>query len=116
VSLAIECAGLLTLWLGTTPLAAKIGATISGLGFSLIFPALGVEAVRKVAAESRGSALGIYTAFVDLSLGISGPIAGAIASAAGYPPIFLFAAAAAALGMVLLLKLHVTSQSPAAST
>jgi MFS family permease len=116
VSLAIECLGLLILWLAPTPLAAKIGATVSGMGFSLIFPALGVEAVRKVAAESRGSALAIYTAFVDLSLGISGPIAGAIASAAGYPPIFLFAAAAAALGIVLLLKLHLTSQPQTAST
>jgi MFS family permease len=116
VSLAIECAGLLILWLGATPLAAKIGATVSGLGFSLVFPALGVEAVRKVAAESRGSALAIYTAFVDLSLGISGPIAGAIVSAAGYPPIFLFAAAAAALGMALLLKLHLNSLSATAST
>jgi MFS family permease len=109
VSLIVECAGLLILWLAPTPLAAKMGATISGFGFSLVFPALGVEAVRKVAPESRGSALAIYTAFVDLSLGLSGPIAGAIVSKAGYPPIFLFAATAAALSVALLLKLHLNS-------
>jgi MFS family permease len=106
VSLAIECAGLLVLWLAPAPLAARIGATIAGFGFSLVFPALGVEAVRKVPVESRGSALAIYTAFIDLSMGVAGPIAGAIVSAAGYPPIFLFAAVAAVLGIALLLKIR----------
>ena len=99
------------MWLGSTPLAAKIGATVAGFGFSLIFPALGVEAVRKVTPENRGSALAVYTAFIDLSLGISGPVAGAIASRAGYPPIFLFAAVAAAASIALLAKLHVNSQA-----
>jgi len=111
VSLAVECGGLLVMWLGSTPLAAKIGATVAGFGFSLIFPALGVEAVRKVTPENRGSALAVYTAFIDLSLGISGPVAGAIASRAGYPPIFLFAAVAAAASIALLAKLHVNSQA-----
>jgi MFS family permease len=112
VSLAIECGGLLVMWLGATPLAAKIGATVAGFGFSLIFPALGVEAVRKVSPENRGSALAVYTAFIDLSLGISGPVAGAIASRAGYPPIFLFAAVAAAASIALLAGLHRASQTP----
>src|ERR1700678_4330431 len=106
VSLAVECAGLLVLWLAPAPLAARIGATIAGFGFSLVFPALGVEAVRKVPVESRGSALAIYTPFIDLSMGVAGPLAGAIVSAAGYPPIFLFAAAAALLGIALLLKIR----------
>jgi hypothetical protein len=39
-------------------------------------------------------------------MGVAGPIAGAIVSAAGYPPIFLFAAVAAVLGIVLLLKIR----------
>jgi MFS family permease len=116
VSLAVECGGLLVMWLGSTPLAAKIGATVAGFGFSLIFPALGVEAVRKVTPENRGSALAVYTAFIDLSLGISGPVAGAIASRAGYPPIFLFAAVAAAASIALLTRLHKNAhvESPAA--
>ena len=111
VSLAVECSGLLVMWLGQTPLAAKIGATVAGFGFSLIFPALGVEAVRKVTAENRGSALAVYTAFIDLSLGISGPAAGAIASRAGYPPMFLFAAIAAVASIALLSKLHLNAKT-----
>ena len=111
VSLAVECVGLVVLGLAPVPLAARIGATISGFGFSLVFPALGVEAVKKVPVESRGSALAIYTAFIDLSMGIAGPIAGAIVSAAGYPPIFLFAAAATILGIGLLFKLQLSSST-----
>jgi MFS family permease len=114
-SLAVECGGLVVMWLGATPLAAKIGATVAGFGFSLIFPALGVEAVRKVTPENRGSALAVYTAFIDLSLGISGPAAGAIASRAGYPPMFLFAAVAAVASIALLAKLHAGSQIHSAS-
>jgi predicted MFS family arabinose efflux permease len=93
VSLCVECSGLLLLWLGGNTSAALAGAALSGFGFSLVFPALGVEAVRDVPLRSRGSALGVYTAFIDLSIGMSGPIAGFIASAFGYRPIFLFGAA-----------------------
>jgi MFS family permease len=115
VSLAVECGGLIVMWLGATPLAAKIGATVAGFGFSLVFPALGVEAVRKVTPENRGSALAVYTAFIDLSLGISGPAAGAIASRAGYPPMFLFAAVAAVASIALLAKLHAGWQTHSAT-
>jgi MFS family permease len=97
VSLAVEFAGLLLLSLGAVPFAAEAGAALSGAGFSLVFPALGVEAIRKVPERSRGSALGVYTAFIDLSLGISGPIAGVIIGRLGYPPAFLFAVVMAAV-------------------
>lgn len=67
--------------------------------------ALGVEAVNCVAPENRDSALGVFTAFADLSLGLIGPVAGLIVAGPGYSPIFLFAAvmAAAALGLMLIL-------------
>src|SRR5260370_28810297 len=95
VSLAFECAGLILLWLAGIPLTAEFGAALTGFGFSLVFPALGVEAVRNVPTRNRGSALGLFTAFIDLSLGISGPIAGLIISLVGYPQMFFFASAMA---------------------
>ena len=79
---------------------------MTGFGFSLVFPALGVEAVRSFPSSSQGAALGVYTAFVDLSLGVSGPLAGAIASRLGYPQIFLFAAAMAGFSLTLSLILY----------
>ena len=106
VSLAFECSGLIVLWLASVPGAAEAGAALTGFGFSLVFPALGVEAVRNVPTHDGGTALGVYTAFIDLSLGISGPIAGIIVLALGYPPIFLFAAAMAGSSMAILIMLY----------
>ena len=106
VSLAFEGAGLLVLWAAVTPPLALAGAALAGAGFSLVFPALGVEAVRQFPAHSRGAALGVYSAFVDLSLGISGPAAGLIVGAAGYPPIFLFAATLAFCSLALCAALY----------
>ena len=106
VSLAFECSGLILLWRAPVPAAAQAGAALAGFGFSLVFPALGVEAVRNVPAHDRGTALGVYTAFVDLSLAISGPMAGIIVFTLGYPPIFLFAAAMAGSSMAILIMLY----------
>ncbi len=106
VSLAFECAGLILLWLAGIPLTAEFGAALTGFGFSLVFPALGVEAVRNVPTRNRGSALGVYTAFIDLSLGISGPIAGLIVSMVGYSQMFFFAAAMAGGSITLPIMLY----------
>ena len=101
VSLALECLGLVVLWLASRPPLALAGIALTGFGFALVFPALGTEAVRSFPPHNRGSALGVYTAFVDLSLGISGPTAGVLVSELGYSPIFLFAAVLAGLGLTL---------------
>lgn len=105
VCLSVEIAGLLFLWLAYAPALAFAGAALTGFGFSLVFPSLGVEAVNCVTPENRGSALGVFTAFADLSLGITGPLVGLIVAGLGYAPIFLFAAlmAAVSLGMTLIL-------------
>jgi len=105
VCLCVEIAGLVLLWLAEAPALAFTGAALTGFGFSLVFPALGVEAVRCVTPENRGSALGVFTAFADLSLGLTGPVVGLIVAGLGYAPIFLFAAlmAAVSLGMTLIL-------------
>ena len=108
VSFSFECAGLLMLWLAPAPHFALAGAALTGFGFALVFPALGVEAVSLVPPASRGAALSAYSVFLDLSLGITGPLAGYIAGEFGYGSVFLFAAiaAAAAVGLSTLLYLR----------
>lgn len=104
--LGVETLGLLLLWLAPNPQLALAGAALSGFGFSLVFPALGVEAVNLVPASSRGAAVGAYSLFIDLSLGITGPLVGAVAAGFGFASIFLFAALAAFSGLMLSLYLY----------
>ena len=106
VSLAINALGVLLLWQAVAPGMAMIGSAIAGLGFSLVFPAIGVEAVKSVPEFNRGTALGVYTAFADVSFFLVGPIAGAIIGFFGYASVFLFAliSVLAGLGIVLVLK------------
>ncbi|RFU45931.1 MFS transporter [Paraburkholderia sp. DHOC27] len=107
-SFCFECVGLLMLWLSPEPHVALAGAALTGFGFALVFPALGVEAVGLVPPASRGAALSAYSVFLDLSLGITGPLAGYIAGGFGYGSVFLFAAvaAAAACGLTTMLYLR----------
>ena len=113
--LSVETLGLLLLWLAPNPELALAGAALSGFGFSLVFPALGVEAVNLVPASSRGAAVGADSLFIDLSLGITGPLVGAVAAGFGFASIFLFAALAALGGLMLSVYLYRQAQNARAS-
>ncbi len=103
--LAVESAGVAMMWLAHSPWTAFAGAGLTGFGFSLVFPALGVEAVKRVPEFNRGTALGVYTGFSDVSFFLVGPTAGAVIGAFGYASAFLFALACviASLGIVIVL-------------
>jgi MFS family permease len=105
VCLIVESVGVLLLWLAVSPWMAFAGAAVAGVGYSLVFPALGVEAVERVPVENRGTALSVYTVFADVSFFLVGPVAGAVIGAFGYASVFLFAliCVLAALGIVLVL-------------
>ncbi|ANN78402.1 MFS transporter [Bordetella flabilis] len=112
-SIAVEILGLLLLWVAVSPWMALAGAALAGFGFSLVFPSLGVEAVNRVPAGNRGAALGAYSAFLDLSLGITGPVAGLIVAGFSYPAIFVFAAMSAAVAMAIALALQRSASTAA---
>ncbi|SAI71696.1 putative transporter [Bordetella ansorpii] len=100
-SLVVEAVGQAMLWLAPNAWAALAGALVTGLGCALVFPALGVEALKRVPPANRGSAMGAFVAFLDIAYGISGPAAGAIAGSFGYASVYLFGAACALMGAVL---------------
>ena len=97
VCVLIEAVGQLLIWDAGGVLTAYLGAALTGFGYSLAFPSFGVEAVRRAPPQSRGVAMGTYVAFFDVSLGLTGPAAGAIAHTHGVGAVYL-----ACAGSVLL--------------
>ncbi len=104
-SLAIETVGQFLIWNASDPGLALVGAFLTGLGCSMIFPAMGREVVRLVEPHLRGTALGGFSAFQDLAYGLTGPLAGLLADRAGYDSVFLIGMVAAAMGLLIALSL-----------
>ena len=101
VCVVIEAAGQLLIWGAGTPLMAYVGAALTGFGYSLAFPGFGVEAIKRAPPQTRGLAMGAYVAFLDIALGISSPLAGALAGAAGVASVYLAGAVAVACSVVV---------------
>ncbi|WP_343565886.1 MFS transporter [Sphingobacterium sp.] len=102
VSLFVESLGLLVIALALHPLWTLLGAALTGLGFSLVFPALGVEAIKKVDQSQQGSALAAYGLFIDISLGITGPLIGFVANNVGMTSIYPFSAIIVGIGFAIV--------------
>ena len=62
--------------------------------------------MKRVTESNRGAALGVFTAFADVSFFLTGPLAGLVIGVYGYSSAFLFALVSilTALGIVLVLK------------
>ncbi|WP_394848430.1 MFS transporter [Pendulispora brunnea] len=104
VSLTVEILGQLLLAQAGSPAGAIAGATLTGFGFSLVFPSLGVEAVRHAPPANRGVVLGAYVAFFDVAIGLLVPLSGGLVRAMGYGAAFLAGAAASGVALVLTLN------------
>jgi MFS family permease len=89
ILVAVEAAGLMLIWLAPGPVLAAIGASLTGLGYSLVYPGFGAEAVNHLPPLSRGLAMGLYTVFLDVALGFSSPALGLVAASAGLQFVFL---------------------------
>jgi MFS family permease len=95
ICVIVEAACLILMQLAPGLAPGLTGAALTGLGYSLVYPGLGVEAVRRVPAESRGLAMGAYTAFLDVALGFGTPALGLLANVAGLSAVFGVSAVAA---------------------
>jgi MFS family permease len=108
----LEALGLMIIAAAHSLLVALCGAIVVGVGFSMLFPSLALMVVGRVGEDRRGSALGAFTAFFDIGVGLGAPIAGATAALAGYPAVFVLAAAAA-LCTAALAAMPSTASEPA---
>ena len=92
VCVFVEAAGLALIWFAPNPLLAAAGAALTGFGYSLVYPGLGIEAMKRVPSQSRGLAMGAYTVFLDVALGLGSPALGLLAGRAGVGSVFLSSA------------------------
>ena len=83
--------------------AALAASALMGAGMSLLFPSLALLVVARVDESRRGAAMGAFTAFFDIGVGIGAPFAGLVASAAGgdYQTAFYAGAACCVAGALL---------------
>ncbi len=101
-SLVVEAIGQAMLWCAPNEWVALSGALVTGLGCALVFPALGVELLKRVLPANRGSAMGGFVAFLDIAYGLAGPGAGLVAGRFGYAAVYLLGTAGALLGAALV--------------
>jgi predicted MFS family arabinose efflux permease len=103
-SMVVEAIGQAVICGAPHEIVALAGALVTGLGCALVFPALGVEALKRVLPTNRGSAMGAFVAFLDIAYGVSGPAAGVIAGQFGYAAVYFFGAVCALLGAALVVN------------
>ncbi len=101
-SLFVEALGLLVIAVAMGPTWTLVGASLTGFGFSLVFPALGVEAIKRVDQSQQGSALAAYGLFIDISLGITGPLIGFVANNMGMTAIYPFSTIIVSIGFAVV--------------
>ena len=97
----VESLGLAVIALATTLPVAIAGAAAMGTAFSLLYPSFSLVVVNRVPDERRGVALGTFTAFFDIGVGVGAPLAGAAAAIGGYSAAF-WLGSAFAIGTAVL--------------
>ncbi|HMS61730.1 MAG TPA: MFS transporter [Solirubrobacteraceae bacterium] len=98
----VQGLGLIAIGAAQSLPAALAAAAVMGMGMSLLFPSLALLVVDRVEPARRGAAMGAFTAFFDLGVGLGAPFAGLIASWAGsYPPAFYVGGSLCLMGALL---------------
>lgn len=91
---------------GTLPELAMLGAGLTGIGVSWVYPGLGLETLERTPPANRGAALSALSLFFDLAVGLAGPLMGLIASGLGYAEVFLASGLLSIAGFLLVMRLH----------
>jgi MFS family permease len=87
-------------WPSTAGLVA--GTAVFAAGMSLLYPALMLLALTAIPDHERGSVVGTFSSFFDLSQGLGALILGGVAALSGYRGAFVGGAIAALVGILLL--------------
>lgn len=102
MALVFSPAGLAIMGLWQEIPGLYVGAVVLAVGQAFAFPSLMSIAVNNAPATERGSVMGTFTAFFDLSFGGGAIVLGVVANAIGYNGAFLTAMAVALIGTATL--------------
>ncbi|OUY05618.1 arabinose transporter [Acinetobacter populi] len=101
ISLLVELLGLSVIFIAPNAQLAIVGTFLTGMGCSLVYPALGVELIKQAPVQVRGTAMSVYSAFQDISYAVCAPLFGLIALQFNYATTFMLAACCVAFGWIL---------------
>lgn len=101
VCLLVIALGQVLMAAAPSSIVAVGGAAITGMGYSLVYPSFGLIAISYVKPENRGTAVAAFSAFFDISVGVTAPVAGVIATIANYRSVFAFGTLAALTGAAI---------------
>ena len=102
LALAASALGMAVMALWGTTAGLFAGTVLFALGASLLYPALLLLALSRAPDAERGSVVGTFSSFFDLSQGLGSLLVGGVAAATSYQGAFGAGAIAAVLGLVLL--------------
>ena len=104
VGLFSMAAGLFVLSLGPGPGMSIFCAALTGFGFSLPWPSIASTVLNQAPDYERAASVGLLTACVDLFVGASSFVDGALAHRYGYPVLYWVAIGSLAIAAVLGVK------------
>ena len=91
----IQVAGLALMAVSPWVTLSLVGSALTGIGYSLLYPGLGLEAVNRAPVASKGLAIGTFTAFLELTLALTSPLLGLLASWTSLGSVFMVSAVSA---------------------
>lgn len=103
-SLLVQFSGFALMAHSHSVAGAYVGAMLAGLGFALVYPSVASQALNRVPPRNRGAAMALFSAAVNLVLGIGGPFMGLLAEHRGTGAVFYLAAVAAFLAGLIVLS------------
>jgi MFS family permease len=92
----IQVAGLALMAVSPWITLSLVGSALTGIGYSLVYPGLGLEAVNRAPVASKGLAIGTFTAFLELTLALTSPLLGLLASWTSLGSVFMVSAVSTA--------------------
>jgi MFS family permease len=107
IALMASAAGMVVMAAWGTTVGLLVGTFLFAIGASLLYPALLLLALSGAPESERGSVVGTFSSFFDLSQGVGSLLVGAMAAATSYQGAFALGAVASVFGFFGL-RLHTT--------